>query len=399
MNDKYDHKVVAIMSNINYTLSEVIATPLLENLHDVHDWNHTANVTNETDCFENIERFNTQSTVILGFITPFIIVFGLFANALNFRIFTHKFMRVSLLNWYLAVLSLSDFLILITGFFFICLPRIGEYFEDYDVTNFSNTIVPLNYPLALIAQTASVWLTVLMSTHRFIGVCLPFKTAMICTKKNCRIALISVLVFAFLFNVSRFCEVTVVSCYSNIVNYTLIEPGITDLRRSDGYKTFYIVWCYFIVMFLLPFLLLIGLNTAVIVAIRNTSKLHHMVASGGDQLVVKKKKEIAKETSTSIMLVGVVIVFLICNTLAFVVNIFELIDSYYDEDNKLFAGTDFYHHMVDMSNVLVMLNASSNIFVYLSFSEKYRLLLKHYVTFSCFNDSEPLIDTTMTTHA
>jgi len=69
------------------------------------------------------------------------------------------------------------------------------------------------------------------------------------------------------------------------------------------------------------------------------------------------------------MLVGIVIIFLVCNTLALFVNILE---------NLKLVGTT-YQSLVTYSNLLVMLNASSNIFVYMLFSDKYRLLLKYYL--------------------
>uniref|UniRef100_A0A915IB30 G-protein coupled receptors family 1 profile domain-containing protein n=1 Tax=Romanomermis culicivorax TaxID=13658 RepID=A0A915IB30_ROMCU len=366
----------------------------------------STNVTDDVNYYlgykvcEKFEPYTPFSTVLLAFVTPIIILFGLSANCLNFRIFTHKFMRSSLLNWYLAALAVSDVLILITAFFFLCLPRIGEYMHNFRVVSLALGTAPFNYPVGTVAQTASVWMTMLMSMHRFIGVCLPFKTNRICTKTNCKWALICVLIFAVLFNTTRFLEVSTYTCYQTELNITVVRAIMTDLRTSELYSTIYVAWLYFLVMFCIPFVTLITLNTMVIVAIQRTSKLHYQVALAASSScnsrasVFRKRGDMSKEISTSIMLVGVVVIFLCCNTLAFVVNILELIDTFNDAKNKQFISSDFFHHTVDFSNVLVMLNASSNIFVYMWFSEKYRLLLKHYLSFGCFfNAGEALIDT------
>lgn len=89
------------------------------------------------------------------------------------------------------------------------------------------------------------------------------------------------------------------------------------------------------------------------------------------------------------MLVGVVIVFLVCNTPGFLANLMEVL-------HLVPPGDSIFGKVVDYNNLLVMINASINCFVYMSFSDKYRALLKHYLTCGCKHDSEPLVDMTMT---
>lgn len=50
--------------------------------------------------------------LLLGLVALPIIVFGLCANLTSVRIFTHRLMSGNSINWYLAVLSFSDTLIL-----------------------------------------------------------------------------------------------------------------------------------------------------------------------------------------------------------------------------------------------------------------------------------------------
>ncbi|CAK5067195.1 unnamed protein product [Meloidogyne enterolobii] len=123
-------------------------------------------------------------------------------------------------------------------------------------------------------------------------------------------------------------------------------------------------------MFVVPFTVLIAVNSMVIGAIHKSRKIHAKlnVREGNGA----RKQELAKEISTSIMLVAIVIAFLLCNTLAFAVNLLEKLD---------FQGL-LYIRLVPWSNWLVLCNASINICIYCIFSERYRALLFYYLR--CF---------------
>lgn len=111
-------------------------------------------------------------------------VFGLIANILSIRIFTHRVMRRTPINWcvcclvdvftssspldrYLAVLSTSDFFICLTSMAFLSLPRLGQFTRQWWIVYavYYLTPVPI-FPLSRTVQTISVYMTVMMSTHR-----------------------------------------------------------------------------------------------------------------------------------------------------------------------------------------------------------------------------------------
>ena len=58
------------------------------------------------------------------------------------------------------------------------------------------------------AQTASVYLTVLVTIERFIVVCHPLKARSLCTTKRTRLGVLLVMSFSVLYNMSRFFEYT-----------------------------------------------------------------------------------------------------------------------------------------------------------------------------------------------
>ncbi|KJH49507.1 hypothetical protein DICVIV_04341 [Dictyocaulus viviparus] len=78
-------------------------------------------------CHYEYQFYEYEERMLLGLVALPIIVFGLCANLTSVRIFTHRLMSSSSINWYLAVLSASDTLILISAFFVLSLPRVGEY--------------------------------------------------------------------------------------------------------------------------------------------------------------------------------------------------------------------------------------------------------------------------------
>ncbi|VDN55657.1 unnamed protein product [Dracunculus medinensis] len=242
---------------------------------------------------------------------------------MSIQIFSHPLMRAQLINWYLLMMALSDSIILVGAFFVLTLPRLGETLSFWKATAISYYSAPYMYALMTLAQTISVWMTTVMSIHRFIGVCVP----------------------------------------------------MNSLYRKIFYE-----WAYTLIMFAVPFTILIMVNSLVIGAVHRSRRIHAEFNIYDDEL---RKQEFAKEISTSIMLVAIVVAFLLCNTPAFAVNLFEKLDL-----------LELYSTTVPWSNMLVMTNASINICIFCIFSEKYRQLLGKCLKYNrCFkleNDKESI---------
>ncbi len=340
--------------------------------------NNSTEMDLQMDCF--YDWYGAASVVILGLVSPPIICFGLSANVLSVRIFTHRMMRNTPINWYLTVLSCSDFLILVSSFLMLSLPRFGEYVHAFWAIRLSYFITPIGYALALTAQTTSVYMTVLMSAHRFVGVCFPFKAPNILTRKRVKMAIGGLLAFSILFNVMRFLEVKVVgTCFAPEIQDTVVVLMPTELRFDPTYQTVFFGFVKTIVMFIFPFTALIVMNTKVVHAVHRTRRLHERMNQGDD---AAKRQQLAKEISTSVMLIGIVVVFLTCNVLAFSLNVIEVL--------KLIPRQR-YSIVVDISNLLVTINGSINIFVYCLFSEKYRALLKYFLCCYWLREGEMLL--------
>ncbi|KHN81369.1 hypothetical protein Tcan_05975 [Toxocara canis] len=100
---------------------------------DLPDWCNMLSM--ECECHVSYQFYDNEEVLLLGMVTLPIIVFGLCANLTSVRIFTHRLMISSSINWYLGVLSCSDTFILFSAFFVLSLPRIGEYTGVWTATS------------------------------------------------------------------------------------------------------------------------------------------------------------------------------------------------------------------------------------------------------------------------
>uniref|UniRef100_A0A7E4V6C8 G_PROTEIN_RECEP_F1_2 domain-containing protein n=1 Tax=Panagrellus redivivus TaxID=6233 RepID=A0A7E4V6C8_PANRE len=317
------------------------------------------------------EFYEVTEKWLLGLVALPLIFIGLSANAMSIRIFSHRYMRRQPINWYLLILAISDTVILVSAFVVLSLPRFGEIIKFWEATYFSYNATPIMYALMTTAQTVSVWMTAAMSLHRFIGVCLPYKATTILNTSNVKRLIAGVLIASLLFNTTKFFEVYISDvCYMDNIKVLLPVLSETDLRRNKLYRKVFYEWAYTLIMFAIPFTILIVVNSMVIIAIHRSRKVHAKLNVCNDGI---RRQELAKEISTSIMLVAIVLAFLLCNTLAFAVNIMEKLEL-----------RSLIETFVPWSNMLVMTNASINICIYCMFSDRYKQLLCYYLQFlSC----------------
>uniref|UniRef100_A0AC34FNV5 G-protein coupled receptors family 1 profile domain-containing protein n=1 Tax=Panagrolaimus sp. ES5 TaxID=591445 RepID=A0AC34FNV5_9BILA len=150
---------------------------------------------------------------------------------------------------------------------------------------------------------------------------------------------------------------------------------------------------YMMLMTLLPFFFLLVLNAIIIIKQTNqanakasaiqaleTSSLTSTTFDATDCEKIRKplqaKVSIISEAAVSpddtITMIAVVILFLLCNTLALVVN---LIETFFEPDALLL------NMLTDTSNFLVVLNSSVNCIIYLIFNKEYRAVFLETVAY------------------
>ena len=73
--------------------------------------------------------------------------------------------------------------------------------------------IPYVYPMGLTAQTASVYLTVVVTIERYIVVCWALRARYLCTVGRAKLSIIIVCLCSILYNASRFAEYDHVTTY------------------------------------------------------------------------------------------------------------------------------------------------------------------------------------------
>ncbi|GLH07190.1 FMRFamide receptor [Gryllus bimaculatus] len=124
-------------------------------------------------------------------------------------------------------------------------------------------LVPVVYPLALISQTVSVYLTLTVTLERFVAVCHPLRARSLCTYGRARLYVLVIIALSALYNLPRFWEAEIDVQWDDERNTTVMEVVPTALRRNHLYVTVYINWLYMALLYFLPFTVLAVLNTAI----------------------------------------------------------------------------------------------------------------------------------------
>ena len=153
------------------------------------------------------------------------------------------------------------------------------------------------YPCMNIAWTTSIFLTVLMSFERFLGICYQNVAKRICTPEKTMIYIFAIFIFSSIYNIPRFNEYELVDILARteydpelkeytwnrvpsndviwrqkaFLNVTVVKE--TDLLSNNIYVTVYLTWLNFLVRFLAPTILLAFFNVKIVLEVNFGSNL------------------------------------------------------------------------------------------------------------------------------
>ncbi len=132
--------------------------------------------------------------ILYAYVTPIVIITGLLGNVVSFRVFVSKNMRKLSASLYLAAISVSDSLVLLTYVFLGWLDRGLEHLPGKHSINIIHvhgacqTFLYFSY----LFRFMSVWILVFFTVERYIAACKPLHRRIICTKTFGRRALIGI---------------------------------------------------------------------------------------------------------------------------------------------------------------------------------------------------------------
>lgn len=283
---------------------------------------------------------------------------GLLGNALSVLVLSRPQMRSSI-NCLLVGLAGCDTVLIFTSIMLFGLTAIFPYNGAlrYYYYHICPHITPYAYPIANVAQTMSVYLTLIVTVERWVAVCHPFRARSLCTSSRARWYVLGTATFALAYNTPKFFEAEVVPVGDPELGEVIYCVRANVDFRTDRYVAVYIHWMYLVVMYIVPFSALAALNACIVRQVRKAQ-------AERARLSRVQRRELGLAT----MLLVVVLVFFLCNLLPLVTNAFEV-----------FLGDEFDNldPLVKTSNLLVTINSSVNFVIYVIFGEKFkRVFLK-----------------------
>ena len=287
-------------------------------------------------------------TVIVGML----VVVGIIGNSLVFAVFWKgKFNKST--SFLFMCLSLTDSAVLLSTLVFISLRPFVEYtgYKQYFRSVLPYTFVYV-LPLCLMAQTATLWVTVLITVNRYIHVCLPLRAAQWCTITKMKVQLAVVFLFAILYNIPKFAEFRVQKVASENGTSFTMSANTTRLFFDYTYQVMYNSVLYAIFT-LLPTCIMALLNIRLIKALKHMRTLHSQ-----------------NDNSMTFVLMIIVIVLIVCQLPALVTRMLWIAAS---EGAYRCGGYMFY--IVPVTNMLVVLNSAVNFVIYIMFNKRFRNVL------------------------
>ena len=317
---------------------------------------------------------------------------GFVGNALSFVVLRRHKSKSPTPTLFMA-LAAVDTLFLLTVLVLRVLPSVMIYTGWHAPLDAAYAYVATyTWPAAMTAEMAAIWMTVLVTINRYVSVCRPLQAATLCSKRNAYRHLAAVAVVAVLYNLPRFFEYRVVSktypspaynasgAATGNVSRRVLGSEFTALGRDRVYRILYANILYFLLIFIIPLLILVIFNTKLIVLLRRSRRERGELlatggggggSSGGATGGVDSSKQ---EHDITVMLIGVVLVFLVCKTPALLTHV--LLSAL---GRPQTSCPHFYFFYSRVSDALVVTNSATNFIVYCFCSRKFRHILSQVV--------------------
>ena len=311
---------------------------------------------------------------LMGICGTTVCCIGIICNILSVIVLTRRVMNSSTYS-YLSALAVCDTLAL---FFTLILYSKDTSYPVQGELRWSPPayvyLFPFVHPAAITFQVTSIWLTLAFTVDRYIMICHPFKAEKLCTVGRARKVIIGLVIFGIAFNIPRFLEYktdeTLVPTYDNRVESRPVV-AYTSLGLNDVFLDLVHSYLYLIFVCGIPFVTLSVLNSFLIYAV-------HLSRKKGRQINAKEKKR----NDTTVMLIGVVVIFLICQVPALISRMVYAIDFTY-------ATTSVPFHIINESgNFLVIINSAINIVPYYFFGKRFRKEFWRLFCTCCLSRSE-----------
>ncbi|PAV79438.1 hypothetical protein WR25_10632 [Diploscapter pachys] len=215
------------------------------------------------------------------------------------------------------------------------------------------------------AQVGSVYTYVAVTFDRFVAICWPLRKRVWCTPHTSMIILAIIGAFSILFKLPAYFE-------TRIDENGMIRPS--ELRESYFYMRFYNFYLYVILIQIIPWTVIISLNSVV------THKVHiayrlQAALTNCNQLNSKNPKGRREdvERKITIMTLVITVIFILCNIPPGINNMLETLDNEWKMK---------FRQRIVITNLLVCVNSATNTIIYCVFNRKFRKAVLKFLHFS-----------------
>ena len=290
-------------------------------------------------------------TVILGSLC----VLGIIGNLVAFVVFWKDTIKTST-TFLFQGLSMIDTVLLVTAFpIYFLQPLVQkEVFEGFAAIQ--PYILVYILPCTFTAQTATIWITVLVGFNRYIAVCKPYQASRLCNIAMARKYLLVVLLLSFLYNIPRFAAAKIIYRLDEY-NNSRAYPELTAMGDNKWYHIIYGNIFYLIFLLTLPLLTLTILNVMLINTLKEIKRKRMEMQSLRQQ----------QDNNVTFVLIIVVLVFMICQLPAL---INQLLWNILADEHRQCGGFQYYFSR--LCNLLVIINSAINFLIYFLFNKRFR---------------------------
>ncbi|CAD5113432.1 unnamed protein product [Dimorphilus gyrociliatus] len=215
------------------------------------------------------------------------------------------------------------------------------------------------YPLALVSETTTIYLTLLVTVNRYVSVCKPYEVSRIRSVTHARRYVCLIVLLSFAINLPRFFE------YDYISTENSTRSARTSMADNHVYKIVYANSIYCLVMFLVPLTTLIILNHRLIRALREARRKRAQLLNSDTS---------RSEDDITLVLIVVVLVFVVCQTPALAT---QILHSFLEDEQKECPMPYYFYER--LSDFMVVVNSSLNFTIYCFCSKRFRQILKNLI--------------------
>lgn len=321
---------------------------------------------NNINCLYQKDPDNYMKFIMLIVITPIICIVGIIGNLLSILTYTRPSLS-GCNSFFLVAIAVSDMITITTAAAIYPVEIIIEYFQLINLSRLWHSYINVVYTLSNTGPFLSVYMTIVATMERFICTKCPAWHNTLYNGNRMFIGIVFVVIFSIALNIGKYWEFELhirEEC-DNLARYYL-QPSNLALESTSF--QFYSFWLYTSTCCILPFLCLFVMNVIIARsanAVENVGRQYVLTAPFAahfsKRIIDMRKHQMNK------VVVMIVLAFLIFNLPGVILSVWEFVSL-----DFLTTHWSFYGFFKDAINILTVISASVNFFIYLGFDCKFR---------------------------